>query len=224
MALDRPSLPLWIRILIVTCCAIEAAFWLAPVVGFDQPLRAMANLTGAFWLPVFQSGKGLYPGQPLVMFLTYGLLHGGLMHLAMNMFSLVAVARELARFMRPLRMGLVYLVSQIAAALAFAWMSVLTAPMVGASGAIFGVAAALIAQAIKWRLHNAMSMRPIWRTVLIIGGLNIALTFAVPNIAWQAHLGGTVAGFVLGLLLPLRPEFKQPHRSRFPTVNPRNTR
>lgn len=223
MALERPSLPLWIKILIVLCCAIEAVFWLAPILGFGQPLRAMANLVGAFWAPVFQTGTGLYPGQSLVMFLTYGLLHGGLMHLAMNMFSLTAVARELARFMGPQRMGLVYLVSQIAAALAFAWMSALTAPMVGASGAIFGLAGALIGQAIKWRRHNAMSMRPIWQTVLIIGGLNIALTFAVPNIAWQAHLGGAIAGFVLGLLLPLKPELRRSHRSRFPTVNPRNT-
>ena len=208
MTPSRPPIPLWIKLVIILCCGIEAVLWLAPFLGVDQPLRTFATMTGAFWTPVYDGAAGLYQGQKIVMFLSYGLLHGGLAHLAMNMVSLAAVGKELALFMRPMRMGMVYLVSQIAAAFAFALMSQTPAPMVGASGAIFGLAGALIGQACKWRIHHVMSMRPILKAVLIIGGLNIALTFAVPEIAWQAHLGGAAAGLVLGLLLPLSPERK----------------
>lgn len=224
MATDRPALPVWAKVLIVLCCVVEAVLWLNPDFGLGVPLRTAANFVGAFWAQILLTGQELYPGQSIAMFLTYGLLHGGVAHLGMNMFSLAAVGAELARFLSPVRMALVYLASQVIAALAFAVMSTSAAPMVGASGAIFGLAGALIAQAIKWRRHNAMSMRPIWRAVLIIGGLNLALTFAVPNIAWQAHLGGVVAGFVLGLLLPLKPELNGTRRSRFPAVDSRKPR
>ncbi|RMC35535.1 rhomboid family intramembrane serine protease [Paracoccus alkanivorans] len=199
----RPRLPFWMTSLILLCCLIEAVLSLAPMFGYGV-LRPMANMTGGFWSPLLSRGGGLYPGQPLLMFLTYGLLHGGLMHLAMNMISLAAVGRELARFMRPWPLFVVYLVSQIAAGLLFALMSPAPGPMVGASGAIFGLAGALFGQAIKWRRVRGMSMWPIWRAVLIVGGLNIALTLLVPQIAWQAHLGGIIAGFALGLLWPLR--------------------
>ncbi|WP_170167066.1 rhomboid family intramembrane serine protease [Paracoccus methylarcula] len=199
----RPSLPHWMIALILVCCVIEAGLWLAPMLGYGG-VRVAVNLAGGFWSPLLWRGGGLYPGQPVLMFVTYGLLHGGLAHLAMNMFSLAAVGRELARFLRPLPMLAVYLVSQIAAGVLFALISPAPGPMVGASGAIFGLAGALIGQAIKWRRSRRMSMRPIWRAVLIIGGLNIALTLLVPQIAWQAHLGGIIAGFVMGLLLPLK--------------------
>lgn len=224
MAADRPALPLWVRILIALCCVVEAALWINPDVGLGVPLRTAANVVGAFWAPVLETGQELYQGQTIAMFLTYGLLHGGLAHLGMNMFSLAAVGAELARFLSPVRMAFVYLASQIVAALAYALISATSAPMVGASGAIFGLAGALIAQAVKWRRHNAMSMRPIWRAVLIIGGLNLALTFAVPNIAWQAHLGGVLAGFALGFILPLRRDMIRAQRSRFPTVDSRKLR
>lgn len=203
MTQARPSLPYWMIALILVCCVVEAGLWLAPMLGHGGA-RVAVNLVGGFWSPLLWRGGGLYPGQPVLMFLTYGLLHGGLAHLAMNMFSLAAVGRELARFLRPLPMFVVYLVSQIAAGLLFALMSPSPGPMVGASGAIFGLAGALIGQAIKWRRGRGMSMRPIWRAVLIIGGLNIALTLLVPQIAWQAHLGGIIAGLAMGLLLPLK--------------------
>lgn len=197
------KLPRWIVALIVICCVIEFALTLAPVLGYGIA-RTTIIFGAGFWSPVLWEWQGVYPGQPALMFLSYGVLHGGLAHLAMNMISLAAVARELARFVRPWTMLLIYLICQIAAAGLFAVMAPTSGPMVGASGAIFGIAGALIGQAAKWRLGRARSLWPIWRALLIIGGLNIALTLLVPAIAWQAHLGGAVAGLLMGLLLPVR--------------------
>lgn len=197
---DHQSVPRWAIILILLCCLIEAALILAPMLGY-APARQLAYLLGAFWSPAISAG-GVYPLQPYLMFLTYGLLHGGITHLLMNMLSLAVVSRELSRFVGSGMMILIYLLTQFAAAGLFAVMEPYGGPMVGASGAIFGLAGALIAFAYKWRRNEGRSMQPIWRAALITGGLNVAITFLLPTIAWQAHLGGFIAGLILGFVLP----------------------
>lgn len=195
-----PAIPRWVLVLILLCCLVEAALILLPMIGYG-PARQVAYLLGAFWSPAISAG-GVYPLQPYLMFLTYGLLHGGLTHLLMNMLSLAVVSRELSRFFGSSMMILIYLLTQIAAAGMFAVMEPYGGPMVGASGAIFGIAGALIGQAYKWRRNEGRSMRPIWRAVLITGALNLGITLLLPTIAWQAHLGGFIAGLILGLILP----------------------
>ena len=79
--------------------------------------------------------------------------------------------------------------------------------MVGASGAIFGLAGAEIAIAGRILLARGGSLRPLAGPVAQFILLNVVLTLAVPNIAWQAHLGGALAGVAIGALY-------QPRRRR----------
>lgn len=193
-------LPLWVIVVIGLCCMIEAAFQIAALAG--QPAaRQAGQIVAGFWSPVLWHGYGIYPGQPAVMFLTYGLLHGGLLHLAMNMVSLAVVARELGPLIGAWRMALVYLLGQIAAAALFGLMAPDAGPMVGASGAIFALAAALIGYAAVVGHSRRRPMGRMWRSVATIVGLNVALTLAVPDIAWQAHLGGALVGAVMGIAM-----------------------
>ena len=138
------------------------------------------------------------------MFVSYGLLHGGLLHLGMNMISLAVVARELARLMPPAVMLMIYLISQIAAAGLFALMAPAAGPMVGASGAVFGLAGALVGLVALRRSRRGQPMGPLWRAVANIVLLNLGLTLLVPAIAWQAHLGGALAGLAMGLWIGSR--------------------
>lgn len=193
----RPPLPRWVIGVMVLCTVIEAAFWLAPLVGLGG-LRRAADFLGGFWSPVFWAGHGIYPFQPLVMFASYGLLHSGLAHLAMNMLSLMAIARELNVLIGARRMFVVYVVSQIAAALAFALMAPDAGPMIGASGAIFGLAGALIGHAAVAGRRLNRPLGQLWRGVALIVVLNVALTVLIPSIAWEAHLGGAVTGLMMG--------------------------
>ena len=196
-------LPLWVRALIVLCVAAEAVLTLADLAGYPQ-LRPAAFMLGAFWSPLLMQGVGLYPGQSVTMFLTYGLLHDGMLHLAMNMISLAAIARELTRMIGSRAMALTYLVCQIAAALLFALMQPQAGPMIGASGAVFGLAGALVGYATVNLTRRHKPLAPLIRSVGLILLLNVALTVMMPSIAWQAHLGGAAAGLLIGLALGLR--------------------
>lgn len=220
---NAPVLPRWIIILIALCCFIQVGFMLADLFNYGVKLQinrqtnffwtrnftvnlpiddVVIKLLG-FWSVLLHGGQSIFPGQWLIMFFSYGLLHAGLMHITMNMLSLIALARELGRFVTGCQMALIYFVSQIGAAGVFAVMAPNAGPMVGASGAIFGLAGALIGQAILWRRGHGLSMRPVWRAVAIIGGLNVAMTLLMPTIAWEAHLGGAIVGFLMGLVIPL---------------------
>lgn len=200
----RQQLPLWVIAVIAICCLAELALVLGNIV-YDPRLRTFVFIVGGFWSPVFWANQGAYPGQPVVMFLTYGLLHSGLMHLAMNMISLAVLARELKRMMSPLRMFLIYAVSQIAAAVLFAIMDPQAGPMVGASGAIFGLAGALVGYAAVVGLRRKRPMGQLWRGVMWLLVLNVGLTILMPSIAWQAHLGGALAGLAMGVALAFMP-------------------
>jgi rhomboid protease GluP len=215
----RHQLPRWVVGLIVICCLIEAALSICGALGWGLPMqmshsrflpnamtyyvtvpaRQLVFAGFAFWSPQVHAGHGLYPGQPLVMFLTYGLLHSGLLHLAMNMLSLAAVGRELNRLISAGQMFLIYAVSQIAAAGLFAVMQPQAGPMVGASGAIFGLAGALVAHAGLVGYRRQRPLGQFWRAVGLMVLLNVVLTVLVPSIAWQAHLGGAIAGVLMGL-------------------------
>lgn len=198
----QPRLPLWVRGVIVLCCAIQGLTIAADLLGYPV-VRQAALIFGGFWSPIVWAGHGVFPGQLLSIFVTYGFLHDGLLHLGMNMLSLVALARELNRLIGPRRMALVYAVAQVAAALLFAAMTPDGGPMIGASGAIFGLAGALIgfAAVTGWRRRRPLGQ--LWRGVAMMVVLNVALTVLMPSIAWEAHLGGTLAGLVMGAAMAL---------------------
>lgn len=192
-----PRLPLWVRTVIILCCALQLLVLAGDLLDYPA-VRRGALLFGGFWSPMLWLGQGLFPGQVVTMFATYGFLHAGLLHLGMNMLSLVALARELNRLIGARRMALVYAVTQVAAALLFALMTPNGGPMIGASGAIFGLAGALVgcAAVTGWRRRRPLGQ--LWRGVAMMVVLNVALTVLMPSIAWEAHLGGTLAGLVMG--------------------------
>lgn len=196
--LGPAALPVWLRLVILACCLTEAALWLAGFLGYPIARNA-ALMLGGFWSPVLWQGGGLYPGQQIVMFLSYGLLHAGLLHLAMNMIALAALGRELSRMTGPARMALIYVTSQIAGAAVFAVMQPAAGPMIGASGAVFGVAGALVVQTALTLRRRGRPTTPLVRTAGLLLALNIALPLLIPSIAWEAHLGGGIAGAALGL-------------------------
>lgn len=127
--------------------------------------------------------------------LTTAFLHGGIIHLAFNMYALWVTGPFLERYLGIARFLALYVLSALAGSVAV----VLLTPIenwgvgtVGASGAVFGLfsAAALMLQ----RLGGN------YRQILIVIAINVVISFTIPFISWQAHLGGLVAGALVTLI------------------------
>jgi membrane associated rhomboid family serine protease len=85
------------------------------------------------------------------------------------------------------------------------------ASAVGASGAIFALFGAWLAA--SYRNRRTLQGRANLQQLLLLLGLNLAISF-MPGIAWEAHLGGLIAGFaVMMAWLPLA-ERDDPGRMR----------
>lgn len=124
-------------------------------------------------------------------------LHANIMHILFNMWALWVVGPQLERLLGRVRFLALYLLGGLGgSALVY-----LTMPgesqTLGASGAIFALFGALFVFA--RRLHADLR----W-----IGGIiavNLVITFVIPGISWQGHLGGLVTGAALGAAYAYAP-------------------
>jgi membrane associated rhomboid family serine protease len=140
--------------------------------------------------------------------LTAGFLHAGFFHLFFNMFALYILGGLLEPAVGRLRFGLIYFVSLLAGSFG-ALLLEPTQPTVGASGAIFGLMGAAVIVMRSRGMGLMESGLGLWI------GLNLLITFTVPNISIGGHVGGLVGGAVAGLLL-----FDLRDRLRIPAIVP----
>ncbi len=116
---------------------------------------------------------------------------GSFFHILFNMYSLFVFGPILERGLGRLRFIALYLLSGLGGSVGVLLLSPGT-PVLGASGAIFGLLGAFFV--INRRLGGNNIQ------LIIVIGLNLALGFIVPNVAWQAHLGGLVVGALVALV------------------------
>jgi membrane associated rhomboid family serine protease/tetratricopeptide (TPR) repeat protein len=168
-------------------------FILMTLAGGSKSVQVLLDF-GASYGPFFRAGQ--YWRLVMPMF-----LHIGLAHLATNMFGLVL----LGCFLEPLygygRFSLLYVVSGMAGS--FLSMQASSHIAAGASGAIFGIAGAML---VTGFLHPQAVPRR-WKNVFGIGILlvivtNLAFGRFIKHIDNWAHLGGLLAGIILALLIP----------------------
>lgn len=140
---------------------------------------------------------------------TGAFLHGGLLHIGVNMISLWSLGRFIEWAAGPWRTLAIYVVSMIVAGLGVIYLSAPAYAAVGtlgASGAIFGLFGALFAIGFKLGKPGMQLIKA--NTGILV--LNLIITFAVPGISWQAHLAGLVSGFLLTLAIYFPPRRVHP--------------
>ena len=142
---------------------------------------------------------------------TAAFLHLGPLHLFLNMFALATIGPPLERVMGWWRYLAVYLLSALGGSVAILLLGDVRQPVVGASGAIFGLFAAALAMS---RLVGFNT-----RALVITVGLNFVFTFSVPGISKLGHVGGFVVGGLASLaLLGWSLNSRQPLTNRLRTI------
>jgi membrane associated rhomboid family serine protease len=140
--------------------------------------------------------------------LTSGFLHAGFLHLAFNMFALYILGQMLEPAVGRLRFGLIYFVALLAGSFG-ALLLEPDAPTVGASGAIFGLMGAAVV------VMRSRGISPMESGLGLWIGLNLLITFTIPNISIGGHIGGLIGGAVAAFLL-----FDVRYRLRVPELVP----
>jgi len=146
-------------------------------------------------------GAGFLPWQVI----TYGFLHGGLIHIGFNMLALYMFGGQIEQVFGSRRFLIYFLGCVFAAALTQLAMSTFSGgpalPTVGASGGVFGL---LLAYGLAFPHRKLMLIfppipMPAWLFVTLYGLLELYLGIFGRNtgVAHFAHLGGMIGGFAL---------------------------
>jgi membrane associated rhomboid family serine protease len=166
---------------------VSAPLYFVPALGDDEPYR----------------------------FLTAAFLHGGFLHLAVNMYALWIVGSVLEPALGRWRFTALYLLSAVGGSVGVLLLASPTemdwiTAVVGASGAVFGLFGGI-----------GLALRRLGRDttqIVVLLVINTVLGFTLPNVSWQAHLGGLVTGAVLAAAYVYAPRARRTTTSVAATV------
>lgn len=152
--------------------------------------RALVRLGGSAGVLVAQ-------GETWRLF-TAMFLHIGIFHLLMNCYALYIFGSVIETEDGRVRFVAIFLVGGLfASAVSYAFGEPLVVSA-GASGAIFALFGAFLGTA--WIHRDLAFYAARVRSAMTLVVLNLVISFAVPGIDWRAHVGGLVAGMVLGIV------------------------
>jgi membrane associated rhomboid family serine protease len=148
-------------------------------------------VTAALLYSPAYSGFPGYPFEPWRL-VTVALVHSPqqLFHIFFNMLALWMFGQQLETMLGKWRFLALYVISTLGGSVAVLLLQ--GGSVVGASGAIFGLLGAFFVLVRKLGGNTT--------GLLIVIGLNLAIGFFVGSISWQAHVGGLVAGAIVGII------------------------
>ncbi|XP_010427037.1 PREDICTED: RHOMBOID-like protein 4 [Camelina sativa] len=131
-------------------------------------------------------------------------LHGGVVHLLVNMLTLLFIGIRMEREFGFIRIGLLYLISGFGGSILSA-LFLRSNISVGASGAVFGLLGGMLSEIfINWTIYSNKVVTII--TLVLIVAVNLGLG-VLPGVDNFAHIGGFATGFLLGFVLLIRPHY-----------------
>jgi membrane associated rhomboid family serine protease len=137
--------------------------------------------------------------------LTHAFLHGGIIHLAFNTFFLIQIGPMLERRLGSVKFGVLYLISAVSGGMAGSLWHHELVPLVGGSGALFGMLGAAVAVNMRSGRHLLDFLDyhgP--RQLLGLIAINLILGLLIPFVSNAAHIGGLVSGFALAFCFLVR--------------------
>ncbi len=174
--------------------------WLLIAVNFLLFIATLINPRLIFGFLGLQPAA--FPDMPWTI-VTNLFVHAGIGHIIANMITLYFFGGFLSRLIGGRSFLIVYFVGGIAGNICFLLLPPSPlAIVVGASGAVFALGGMLAVVVPKLRVLVFPIPAPLPLWVVVIGGFFI-ISF-LPQVAWQAHLGGLVLGLIAGLFFRKR--------------------
>ena len=118
-------------------------------------------------------------------------LHASIIHIGFNMFALWVIGRPVEQYLGRVRYLGLYFISGLAGS-AGGLVQAPHSPILGASGAIFGILGAMLI--IEWQVTGRLAGNAM--TWIVI---NLVISFSIPNISWGGHVGGLIGGILITL-------------------------
>ena len=170
--------------------AINVIFFLVPVLlnQFDYILDAYCV-----------HGPSIRAGQ-YYRIITGTLLHGGLVHLLFNNYSLYVLGSQLEGFFGKTKFAIIYIFSAICGSFLSITFSQGTGS-VGASGAIFGLMGSLLYFGFYYRVYLGQVVKT---QILPLVVLNLVMGFMTPGIDNFAHFGGLIGGAAITMAIGVK--------------------
>ena len=134
---------------------------------------------------------GVFAGEWWRIF-TVALTHASWLHLGSNMLVLFQLGNICERYYGRARYAIALIVSLVISSFGALLLIPANPVCVGASGMIFGLFGLMIVSGKKMGVDYPQLLG--WVAI------NLVISFAVPNIAWQAHIGGLIGGLFIGLV------------------------
>lgn len=149
---------------------------------------------------IFGLQTAIFASEPWTI-VTNLFTHAGIWHILANMMTLYFFGNFLNRLLGTKKLLIIYFLGGIAGNIFYIFLDILMAPpslvpAIGASGAVFALGGALTVLTPKLRVYVFPIPAPIPLWIAIIGGFFILAL--IPNVAWEAHLGGLVFGLIAG--------------------------
>lgn len=172
--------------------------------------RLLAWQYGGFWAGLLHGWRPNFAAQPVTMFLTHSVLHAGPGHMLGNLAAVMAIAPSVAARFGGRGLAAIWAGAVLGGGAAFGLLSNSPAPMVGASGAIFGLVGAWTwmqgADLARTGAGPGAVAARVGGIAAGLAGLNLAMWLLADGVlAWQTHLGGYLAGIGIAALLAPAP-------------------
>ena len=190
-AVRRGNRPYVTGVLVALNVAVYVVTAVQSVYGFNRPSRSTLFEQWQM-LPAAVGNSGQY-----YRLLTATFLHANVLHIATNMLALIIIGPYLERLLGWWRYLSVYLLGALGGSVAIYLFGTRFGPVVGASGAIFGLFAAALV------FVRELNLDPQWLVATIV--LNLVVTFSVPDVSRLGHLGGFVCGGLAALAIAGNP-------------------
>ena len=161
--------------------------------GLDIDVYTLVDF-GAKWTPLIREGQWW-------RLITAGYLHGGLLHIGMNMWVLFDLGVQVEDTFGTSRYLVLYFLSTVGGFYASSIWAPGT-PSIGASAGIFGLIGAMIAHGVRDRTAYGAAIRSVY-TRWALYGLAMGILPSLFGITFMdnaAHIGGVTTGFVVGYL------------------------